>query len=365
MLTTSKVALITNIPAPYRVPVYNIIAQEPNIDFTVIFCSEREPDRSWNYQNICCTHFFLKEKFIKSGDKFIHNNWDVISHLHRINPDVVITTGFNPTFLYAFAYAMTFSKRHIPMNDGTINSEAKLTWKHRLIRKLVYKYSTSVIGASDGTRDLYRSYGITSDRIYKSHLVTDNALYRNHINDIKGYDFIYCGRFELGKCPLFALEVVSKVAALLGRNVTILIVGGGTLEAEMLSYLQQLPNVDYHFHGKATQDELPALYGSAKILLFPTIDDTWGVVANEACACGIPVITTPAAGVAGELVKDGINGIVTELNSDLWADRLANLLQDQTTYELFSSRSLEIVAEYTYENAAKGIVEAIQFVTKS
>ena len=58
------------------------------------------------------------------------------------------------------------------------------------------------------------------------------------------------------------------------------------------------------FHGFAAQRELPDLYRSAKVFLFPTLADVWGVVANEACAAGLPVIVSPHAGVAGELVRD-------------------------------------------------------------
>jgi len=42
----ARVAVVTNIPAPYRLPVYDALAAEPDIDLTVIYCSGREPDRA-------------------------------------------------------------------------------------------------------------------------------------------------------------------------------------------------------------------------------------------------------------------------------------------------------------------------------
>ena len=39
----------------------------------------------------------------------------------------------------------------------------------------------------------------------------------------------------------------------------------------------------------------------------------------------LPVIVTPYAGVAGELVLDGENGFIEELDADLWAQRGINL----------------------------------------
>src|SRR5947209_7444478 len=94
--------------------------------------------------------------------------------------------------------------------------------------------------------------------------------------------------------------------------------------------------VDTHFHGFAKQNELPALYRSARLFLFPTHADVWGVVANEACAAGLPVIVSPHAGVAGELVLDGENGFVCALDVKLWTERAASLLTNQETWTRFS-----------------------------
>ena len=78
--------------------------------------------------------------------------------------------------------------------------------------------------------------------------------------------------------------------------------------------------IEVGFSGFAKQEELPRLYKSAKLFLFPTKADVWGVVANEACAAGLPVMITPYAGAAGELIIDEKNGFIRELDADAWAD---------------------------------------------
>jgi glycosyltransferase involved in cell wall biosynthesis len=82
-------------------------------------------------------------------------------------------------------------------------------------------------------------------------------------------------------------------------------------------------------------------------------------VANEACAAGLPVIVSPAAGVAHELVRDGENGHVLPLAVAPWADAAATLLADESAWRRMSRRSLELVQPYTYANAAAGVVAAI------
>ena len=116
--------------------------------------------------------------------------------------------------------------------------------------------------------------------------------------------------------------------------------------------------MDEHFHGFESQHELPALYQSARLFLFPTHADVWGIVANEACAAGLPVLVTPFAGVAGELVVDGCNGFVRDLDVEEWSARAAQLLEDPALWQAFSRDSLERVRRYHFDSAAQGIVDA-------
>jgi hypothetical protein len=70
------------------------------------------------------------------------------------------------------------------------------------------------------------------------------------------------------------------------------------------------------------------------------------------------VLVSPHAGVAGELVVDGQNGYVRELNANAWADCAKSLLQNPAQWQEFSQRSLERVRRYNFESAAAGIVDA-------
>jgi glycosyltransferase involved in cell wall biosynthesis len=158
------------------------------------------------------------------------------------------------------------------------------------------------------------------------------------------------------------LGVAAETAKRLGRRTSILFVGAGTLENSIRAAAAlHEPLVDTVIHGFAAQRELPDLYRSARIFLFPTVWDPWGVVANEACAAGLPVIVSPEAGVAGELVRDGENGFVCSLDPELWAQRATMLLARPALHEDFSRRSLRLVGDYSYDNAAAGLVEACRF----
>jgi glycosyltransferase involved in cell wall biosynthesis len=357
-----RVALVTNNPPPYRIPVFERLGRMPGVSFQAIFCSEREPNRQWDLPPLDFDHVFLRERFFEVKGRYIHNNMDVIPALKKFSPNVVVTDGFYPTQLYAFGYAMVKGWAHVSLTDGTDISEQGLSGLHKLIRRFVFARSRAFLSASGGGDRLYQSYGIPAAQCFKSHLCIDNDLFSPESHQVeKQFDFIFSGRIEPVKNPIFALDVALKTAKQLGRKIRMLFIGAGSLEPQVRATAALHPALlEAKFHGFAAQRELPALYRSASLFLFPTLFDPWGVVANEACAAGLPVLVSPNAGVAGELVQNGENGYVCDLDANLWADRAAMLLARQDLWLQFSKRSLTLVREYTFDNAALGFLAACQ-----
>ena len=356
-----RVVIVTNIPVPYRLPVYALLAQESDIDFHVVYCSGREPDREWNLEQLRFSHTFLKSSFMRYRSRYIHFNHDVWSVLQSLKPDIVVTTGFNPTHIMAYVWTRLHGARHVAMTDGTLESEVRLSTLHRWVRRHVYTHTAAFIGASDGAMRLYQSYGINSSDMFKSHLCADNALFFNVPLQAKVYDFIFCGRFEAVKSPLFAMDVARATALRLGRRVSMVLLGSGSLEGEMRSYAKTIAaDVEVVFAGFAKQEALPGWYGASRIFLFPTRWDPWGVVANEACAAGVPMLISDVAGAVGELVQDGDNGFVLPLERECWTDAAVRLLTDKSLYAVMAVRCRERVGAYHYANAARGIMHAVR-----
>lgn len=355
-----KIALVVNEPPPYRIPVFNRIAAMPGVTLQVIFCCRREPNRHWDLPPIAFDAVYLRERITTVNGRYIHNNPDVLLVLQRFRPDVVVGNGFNPTHLYAMIWCALRQRAYVPMTDGTLRSEQALSRLHAGLRKRVYRRARSFIAASQGGIALYMSYGVSPARCYQSCLCIDNLRFMPGPDaPPKSRDFIVCGRLEPGKRPEVALDVAARCASVLGRRMRLLFVGSGSMEATLRQKAAAMADgVEVEFHGFATQRELPALYQSARLFLFPTLADVWGVVANEACAAGLPVLVTPEAGVAGELVIDGQNGFVRPLEVESWAALAAGLLGDEYRLQSFGKRSRVLVEPYNFDRAAQGIIDA-------
>jgi glycosyltransferase involved in cell wall biosynthesis len=354
------IALVTNGPVPYRIPALNQLAALPGIELHVIFCCKREPNRNWDLPPIEFACTYLQERIIRFSDRYIHNNPDVLPALRRLAPDVVITCGFNPTHLYAFAYAWLRQVPHVVMTDGTYDSEQTLSLLHRMVRRLVFARSSAFVWASIGGKKLFASYGIAAARCFRACLCVENTRFEEQVVEPeRRFDFIFCGRMEAVKNPSFAFDVALATAARLKRKTRILYVGDGSEQGRLEERARwHGDTVEASFHGHATQRDLPLLYRSASIFLFPTSWDPWGVVANEACAAGLPVLVTPHAGAAGELIVDGQNGFVCDLDVDVWAERAVLLLTQPATYTAFSGCSLALVKGFTFKIASEGIMAA-------
>lgn len=362
-----KIAIITNKLASHRVPVYSKIAHAKDVQLNVFACAERDPNRNPDLPRLDAGCTILCDHLITLHGRYIHNNLDIIAALKQFYPDVVVTDGFDPIHLYAFAYASTMGWAHVVMTDSTDISEQTLGITHRAIRQLVYSKSNAFISASLGGARLFGKYCVPAQRCFISALCVNNAAFsEGSQTEKKEFDFIFCGEMELIKNPAFALEVAVQVAKRLRRKVSILFVGRGSEEANVQRAAALYPGLmEAKFIGVAAQHELPALYQSAKLFLFPALWDPWGMATNEACAAGLPVIVSPSAGAANELVRNDDNGFVCDLDSDLWADQAEYLLTQPWIYKKFSQRSRELVSQYTSENAATGIVDACRFAVTS
>ncbi len=352
-----KVALITNIPAPYRESTYEEVSKNPDIDFTVIYSKRIESNRSWKFKLGKYKRIFLNSLTIPLYKYEIHFNLSIYQRLNNLNPDILILTGFNPVMLIAFFWARKKSKRIIIFSDGTLDSEKNISFTQRSIRKLFYKYANSFIAASQKTVNLHRHYGARDENIFISCLCIDNE--RLQTNNIKKtYDLMFSGQLINRKQPFFFIEVAENYLKLNGKCKA-LIIGDGELSEEVSSRIKG-SKVDFHFPGFVQQHDLFNYYSKAHIFLFPSLSDPWGIVANEAVAAGLPIISSKHPGSVGELIINEKNSFVLDLDSNIWAEKALELIGNNEKYNRFKDYGLNLIKNFNKEKASRGIIEAIK-----
>lgn len=119
---------------------------------------------------------------------------------------------------------------------------------------------------------------------------------------------LFVGRLVPEKGPTVLLEAV---AGLRDVPVQVQVVGKGPLAGELQRTIVARGLGDrVELVGPLGQDELPERYAWADVLCLPSFAEGLPVVLMEALATGLPVVTTPIAGI-GELVEDGQTGLLT------------------------------------------------------
>jgi glycosyltransferase involved in cell wall biosynthesis len=230
-----------------------------------------------------------------------------------------------------------------------------LSFIHKIARKFIYKGAHVFLPVSIKGANQIRTYHVDPKKIFICPYTVNNEKFL--LSGVeKKYDLMFSGQFIPRKMPSFFLEIVEKLSHK-NPNLSILLLGDGPLKEFIINKLTQL-NVKFYYPGFVQPEDLPVFYSQTRIFLFPTEEDAWGVVANEACAAGVPVMTCENAGAANELIIDNYNGYVLPLNSDIWVDKILKVLGDIELQKILSTNCLLQIKKYTKEFSAQSFIKA-------
>lgn len=114
--------------------------------------------------------------------------------------------------------------------------------------------------------------------------------------------------------------------------------------------------------GFFNQSEMPEAYALADTLVLPSETETWGLVVNEALACGLPAVVSSGVGCAPDLIDPGVTGETYPMGDvDALAtamERALQLAEDPTTPPALDAK----MQTYSLETAVEGVVEALEAV---
>ena len=171
---------------------------------------------------------------------------------------------------------------------------------------------------------------------------------------LEGTTFIYVGRLWWGKGINYLLEAFEAVQRQSAAPVSLLLVGDGPEEVTLRQACAERGIRNVVFAGFQQKPDLPRYYALADVFVFPTLGDPYGLVVDEAMACGLPVISTSAAGEIRDRVEEGVNGyIVPPEDSAALAGAMRTLAQDAALRERMGAVSAQKIQGHTPEQWAE------------
>ncbi|HXY15195.1 MAG TPA: glycosyltransferase family 4 protein [Terriglobales bacterium] len=373
---TLRLVLITEIIAPYRVPVFNVLARQPGIDLHVIFLAETDPtQRQWL---VPTDEIRFSFEVLPSWRRRVygHNillNWGVDESLRQSAPDVIICGGYN---YIASWEAMRWSRRNgVPFLVWIESTTRDFRSGLALLRSLKTRFLRLCDGfvvAGKSSFQYVGSYAVPEARIFTAPNAVDVAFFsmtaeiarrdasqhRQRLNLPERY-FLFVGRLEREKGIFDLVEAYEALPRDLRANVGLVFVGDGSARPGLEKRVAAVRPGAIHLPGFLQPESLAICYGLAETFVFPTHSDPWGLVINEAMACSLPVICSNAAGCAEDLVADGHNGrLFTPGDISRLSAAMHELAEDGQLRIAMGQASLRKIHDHSPEACAAGIADA-------
>ncbi|MBI1870493.1 MAG: glycosyltransferase family 4 protein [Chlamydiae bacterium] len=152
-----------------------------------------------------------------------------------------------------------------------------------------------------------------------------------------------------------------------GRDIFALLVGDGPLR-DSLEQLASPCADQIRFAGFQNQSEMPFFYRAANVLVLPSDGgETWGLVVNEAFACGIPAIVSDRVGCAPDLIEEGKTGYTFPLGQiEVLARKILEIKEAWQTDSQFIQKSLlQKITDYSMDAATKALKEVLETICLS
>jgi len=379
---TTRLVIVTEIIAPYRIPVLNALARLPEIELEVVFLSENDPTlREWKVykEEINFRYQVLPSWRQRLGKYNLLINRRVSSTVQRINPDVVMCGGYN--YLASWSAASWSRSHRVPLllwSESTAWDRRRGYPPVEFLKARFLKLCTAFIVPGKSPLNYLTGLGIAEHRIFTAPNAVDTALFskladsaRSNSTQVRArYNlpsryFLYVGRLVRDKGIFDLLDGYSRLEPALRAAVGLVLAGTGSAHADLLERAAKISPGTIQFPGFLHREQLPEIYGLADGLIFPTHTDPWGLVVNEAMACGLPVITTSVAGCALDLVQDGWNGfVVPPGDPPKLAQAMATLANNPARRKEMGCRSRERIEKYSPDAWASGVLEAVQFASR-
>jgi glycosyltransferase involved in cell wall biosynthesis len=168
--------------------------------------------------------------------------------------------------------------------------------------------------------------------------------------------FMFAGKFIPKKRPL---DFVQAMAKLTRQNVTFegLMVGDGPLRTQCEDAVRDT-RARVRFAGFLNQSAITSAYVVADVLVLPSDGgETWGLVVNEAMACGLPCIVSDKVGCGPDLIARDETGVIYPLGDvDALAEAMSRVAVDPRALATMGARARKRIGGYSVDAAVDGVV---------
>jgi glycosyltransferase involved in cell wall biosynthesis len=149
----------------------------------------------------------------------------------------------------------------------------------------------------------------------------------------KGVNLLFSGRISVDKNIEFLIQAYKDVIEQLSGAIQVNLIFAGT-GPDFDRFKTKYNEESIHFLGYIENQDLPQIYSSADLLVFPSETDTFGMAVLEAQSCGVPALVSHIGGPRN-IIVDGNTGYVLPTDSiENWSSKLLELIPQIDKYDV-------------------------------
>ena len=374
-----KSVLITNIPNPYRVPLFNELSKQlknDNIHLKIIFANKTYKRRLFqlNENDFQFDYAFLDNEAITVGNNNENTYFTykgLYQQLKNEKPDSIIVSGFSSATLKVLLYSLITRTPYIIWNGSIAKKGRKDSFIRTLQRKLLTHFAKAFIAYGTKAKSYLMSIGAADEKVFIATNTVDTWFFETATNECRksihndGLNhFLYLGYLVPRKNVGLLIDIANELKQ--KRNdFCIDIIGDGESREQLELKVKNLDLSQFvKFHGFKQKNELPPYFANTKALLFQTDFDIWGLVLNEAMAAGVPCLSSANAGASSDLIQNGHNGYFVdyENKADI-IEKINFIIENPEKATEMGKRASEFMhANANVSICAKGFVNAIKSI---
>jgi glycosyltransferase involved in cell wall biosynthesis len=369
-----KLAVLTNILTPYRIPLFRALADRVD-ELTVLTMAEREENRQWSlapagFRTVVLPGFHVKPT---RYDASLHVNYRVARTLRVLRPHAVLSGGFAPANLTALGDCRRSGSAFVGWGELTLRDPGAASLIRRVVRRWVARRSDGAIASSSEACEAFVRDGIARERVLTALMPVAVEFFRVRTAEVRQTEGYSRRRATYSRPVLVAVgqlvarkgyrELFAIYERLLARrpDATLLIVGDGPERATYERFVRTRGWTNVHFAGFVQPESLPAWLALADVFVFPTLFDPFGAVLAEAMAAGLPVASSVHAAATADLVIEGETGVRIDPRDAESSARVISGLLDLPPGRraLMGEAASRLLSCYTCDATATAIVRFI------